>query len=109
MLLSKAYSNSIQGTVIHTLMVVAAMQGADQHIKDTLTCGLWESNQRPLKGYFGESLIHGLTHCETVLDFLSRDKVCILKNDCTTTIHCSKWVHWAYLTTREAFLVVGKP
>ena len=30
----------------------------------------------PLKGYSGVSLIHGLTHRETVLDSLSRDKVC---------------------------------
>ena len=37
-------------TYIHTLMVVAALQGADQHIgssilaKETLTCRLGESN-----------------------------------------------------------------
>ena len=53
MLLSKTtYSNSY----IHTLMVVAAMQGADQHIrsslgfsilpKDTWTCRPGELNQR---------------------------------------------------------------
>ena len=28
-----------------------------------------------LKGYSGVSLIHGLIHCETVLDSLSRDQV----------------------------------
>ena len=28
-----------------------------------------------LKGYSGVSLIHGLNHCETVLDSLSRDQV----------------------------------
>ena len=28
-----------------------------------------------LKGFSGVSLIHGLTHCETVFDSLSRDEV----------------------------------
>ena len=29
-----------------------------------------------LKGYSSVNLFHGLTHCETVLDSLSRDQVC---------------------------------
>ena len=46
-------------TVIHTLMALGAMQGADQHIrstlwfsilpKDTSTCRAGESNQRPFR------------------------------------------------------------
>lgn len=34
-------------TVIHTLMVVAAMQDADQHIRSSLACRPGDSNQRP--------------------------------------------------------------
>ena len=58
-----------------------------------------------LKGYSGESLIHGLTHRETVLDSLLRDQVCrslanvvLASSEMTArqqyihTIHCSKWV-----------------
>ena len=49
-----------------------------------------------LKGYSSVNLIHGLNHRETVLDSLSRDQVSRplinLRNDCTTTIHCSKWI-----------------
>ena len=44
--------------------------------------------QTPLKGYSGVSLIHGLTHRETVLDSLSRDQV-------------SRWLIYGVLSTSE--------
>ena len=55
--LPKATDSSVIHTYIHTLILVAAMQGADKHIKsslghsilpkDTSTCRPGESNQRP--------------------------------------------------------------
>ena len=35
----------------------------------------WVPSPASLKGYSGVSIIHGLTHCETVLNSLSRDQV----------------------------------
>ena len=77
-----------------------------EYVRTTRQClraevDLSQSEEADLKGYSGVSLIHGVTHCETVLDSLSRDQVsrplanvvlASSENDRTTTIHCSKWI-----------------
>ena len=74
------YKMTCSNSYIHTLMAVAAMQGADQHIrsslgfsilpKDTLTCRPGELNQQPSNN---KMLVPPLRHsCDLVVRFKAK-------------------------------------